>query len=262
MTDTLLTCDIEKITADIIKDYYGDICFYDFPIDIRKIAEEYLKLNIIYDNLSDDGRVLGVTAYQSTQIKLRRNGKFDIVPLPEKTALIEEELLRGKNNIGRHRFTVAHECSHQILYRLFRNQVEYSFRIIEEGKAYTARQIGQAANWSERKANELAAALLMPVPMLKELTYNFSLNEIKVYGGDKMIPKDKKTFSAAADFTGVSRQALLIRLKQFKFLDMRPISEYPKITGLTIHKEDEEDDENIHRGCDFPRNPRQDTKIA
>ena len=70
--------EIERTAERIIQEYYGSEAFGTFPIDIDKIATDFLNLNLQYEKLSDDGNIFEVNLstfmvlhYTYTNLKLR-----------------------------------------------------------------------------------------------------------------------------------------------------------------------------------------------
>ena len=223
--------EIERIAEDIWIDYHGANLLWINPIDICAMVSEYFNLTLKYERLSDTGAVMGLTAYRSTNVKLRRNGKVEVLPLPQGTVLVEDWLRRDESQRGRLRFTVAHECAHQIIFRMCDTEAALHFRRWCAGSdAHSMYHLDRAAYWSERKANELAAALLMPIPLMEFLAEAFDLRGVKVYGEYLLAPKERQAFARAAYHVGVSKQALMIRLKQLGI-----IAHYPEIHNIPGH---------------------------
>ena len=77
------------------------------------------------------------------------------------------------------------------------------------------------------QADRLAAVILMPEGTVKKALLDFHKGTpVSVYG-DNVIPgEDKKTIHKMAACLGVSYTALLIRLKELRLLDYRPLPEY------------------------------------
>jgi Zn-dependent peptidase ImmA (M78 family) len=107
--------------------------------------------------------------------------------------LIESTLLDNPRSVGRLRFTIAHELSHNILHK----------PIFKGTKAMAAYQKSDKRNKDriEFQANYLASAFLMPAPSLK-LAYNQSRFE-----KCDVVAKLAKMFE-------VSKEAMRIRLKE------------------------------------------------
>lgn len=64
---------------------------------------------------------------------------------------------------GKRRFTLAHECAHQILFQLETDeQKEACRKLYAERRAYSLRDLKSNEDWNEWQANALGAAILMP----------------------------------------------------------------------------------------------------
>ena len=114
--------DIEHISAAVTHDFLSTVPAAEqkYAVDIDALAKEYLGLDVSYRTLSEDGSVLGVTAYSDTAYTCKLNGEGIVVPLKRSHILIDRRLLgfyEPKKN-RRRRFTLAHECAHQILFQL------------------------------------------------------------------------------------------------------------------------------------------------
>lgn len=77
----------------------------------------------------------------------------------------------------------------------------------------------EAHNWIEWQADSIASSLLMPQALISQSLFRFSFGE-KVEMLNKVFrPKEYQRFCDMADYLGVSKQALAIRLKQLGRLD-------------------------------------------
>ena len=86
------------------------------PID--QFASQYLGLNVSFAKLSSDGNLCGVTAYSDTEYIVETDGITKTIPLKRNQVLLDLSFIeRASKLCGKRRFTLAHECAHQILYR-------------------------------------------------------------------------------------------------------------------------------------------------
>lgn len=84
--------------------------------------------------------------------------------------LLERSFLRRylperekQKNAHQRRFTLAHECAHQILFRLESEPVKNSLRSrYRHQQTYACRDLKSKEDWNEWQADTLGAALLMP----------------------------------------------------------------------------------------------------
>jgi Zn-dependent peptidase ImmA (M78 family) len=169
--------------------------------------------------------VLGVTAYQETNVVLNPKEPDRKIYINANVVLLDYSLDHPRM-IGRRNFTLAHECSHQAIYLLEPYVSRISCRTAD--RTYFAPGSESAANsWSEWQANTLAASLLMPKNLIDCLFYLFHTEEkIKIYKGDFMYRDSYNVLNSMANYLGVSRSALLIRLKQLDRVDMHSYREY------------------------------------
>ena len=163
--------DIEHISAAVTHDFLSTVPAAEqkYAVDIDALAKEYLGLDVSYRTLSEDGSVLGVTAYSDTAYTCKLNGEGIVVPLKRSHILIDRRLLgfyEPKKN-RRRRFTLAHEGAHQILFQLEAPEVQAACRSKYRAVAYSLRELKSHEDWNEWQANALGAALLMPEDRLK-----------------------------------------------------------------------------------------------
>ena len=64
---------------------------------------------------------------------------------------------------GKRRFTLAHECAHQILFQMETDKIREACRRKYSARAaYSLRELKTREDWNEWQANVLGAAILMP----------------------------------------------------------------------------------------------------
>ncbi|MFP3152928.1 ImmA/IrrE family metallo-endopeptidase [Lachnospiraceae bacterium ZAX-1] len=223
MNEILAPSDIERIAETLVRDFYKHGYPEFAPIDIERFATEYCGFALKYEKLSDSGRVLGVTSCRDTSLKLPRNGNMDIVMLPKKTLLIEQSLSENSRLRGRQRFSIAHECAHQLLFDIQKHKVQLCYRsYFNSENQHTLAQIKKLNAPDEYNANQLGAALLMPYGLMELVMYRFHPQGRLMLYGDYMTKTDKRMLCDIAAFLGVSKQALTIRLKELNMVDIRP----------------------------------------
>ena len=113
----------EHIAAGVAKDFCCAIHAGEkkYEINIDRLAKAYLGLEVSYRTLSDDGSVLGVTAYRDAEYAVNAGHVMKIIPLKSNQVLLDRSLAVFSDNVAgtrRRRFTLAHECAHQILFQL------------------------------------------------------------------------------------------------------------------------------------------------
>ncbi|MCD8334946.1 MAG: recombinase family protein [Clostridiales bacterium] len=129
------------------------------------MAKEYLNLNVTFANLSQDGSILGLTTYADTQFEFIQTGCSRILPLKRNQIVLDSSFIQPGNvrrMCGRRRFTLAHECAHQILFQLEKDESKPTHRrAYAERRVHTPRSLKTHEDWNEWQANALGAAILI-----------------------------------------------------------------------------------------------------
>jgi len=192
------------------------------PVNIEDFALKYLGLHVQYRPLSNDGSVLGLTAYRDVQVNLTYTDRSVVVSVSEDSIWLDD-ILRHKR---RGRFTIAHECGHQIIARVDECRTGVSFRkAIEPGKLYSPRELKSANDWCEWQANALGAALLMPRMEIHKRLRGFRPVKFTAYGS-RFAPIEYRRIKDLAYNFNVSMTAMILRLKELEYIDCKPESEY------------------------------------
>ena len=237
---------IEEIAAAVTKDF--NLFFFGYganeerkmpqvtPID--QFASKYLRLTVSFEKLSLDGSLCGLTAYEDTEYAISENGVVRTIPLRKNQVLLDSSFITPgnvKKLCGKRRFTLAHECAHQLLFQLESDeQKEVCRKQYSERRAYSLRDLKSNEDWNEWQANALGAAILMPQQEIDLAMWRFSADRnIKNYGG-WLLQRDRMAVDMMCGTFGVSKSALLIRLRHLGYLDDLPYSEY--IDPLEVRK--------------------------
>ncbi len=209
--------DIDKIAGAVLR-RFGHTGKDLEPTDVRRLAAESLGFGVEYATLSDDGSVLGLTAFAPTSCMIWHDGKPRLLNIPAGLILVDESLCH-RDCAGRERFTIAHECGHQILHgtdfaRTFQAPVS-----IDAAESFVARRTLVTTNdWLEWQANTLAAALLMPQHQMPQAVREFAGKERIVAEHGCITYSESRSINEIAEFYSVSFSALTIRLKQLGLL--------------------------------------------
>ena len=85
---------IEHIAAGVAKDFCNAIPAGEkkYEINIDRLAKAYLGLEVSYRMLSDDGSVLGVTAYRDAEYAVNAGDVMKIIPLKSNQVLLDRSL--------------------------------------------------------------------------------------------------------------------------------------------------------------------------
>lgn len=173
-------------------------------VEPETLARELLGLRVEYRRLSRDGSVLGLTAAGPVGVPVAEGGGFVYYYLDGNTILLDSAFLSPWANGGRRRFTLMHEVSHQLLAR--RSGRREASRLLRGGEDSPG----------ERRANALAAALLMPVPLLRRSLALYGLTGCPAVPDRRLDPETWRRCAALAEALGVSRRALDLRLRSLR----------------------------------------------
>lgn len=233
--------DIERIAARVTNDYKRLPRFWGRAvehIDPEILACELCGLRLDYFHLSRDGLTLGMTSDGRVEVPVfGENGEPILYFLDGATILIEKDLKDASEQRGRYNFTLMHETSHQILYRLFQPRAKpVHHRVI----SYR----GQAPqypieDWSEWQADCLASALLLPADLVWAALQRFGLKTGIPILNKVFRPNEYEKFCEMAQFLGASKQALAIRLKRLGWLKKEYLSDPYALVDVV--KEDDEE---------------------
>ena len=137
--------------------------------------------------------------------------------LDGKTILIEKDLLYLSSGLGRHNFTVAHECAHHIMKMLYPAYYggRTAARECREHRLYARSDDWDREEW---QMDFVASTLLMPRDLLER---NMALAGCP--GGIPVLnpvwrKEDYGRFAGLSRMMGVSEQALAFRLQQLGLL--------------------------------------------
>jgi Predicted Zn peptidase len=208
--------DIENIGDSVIEDYTNQNDIKNqLPVDIERFARSYLGLNIEYQKLSDNGKILGLTSYMGVVLELSFSDGSSFLSVPEDTILLDTQFTILRNQ-RRKRFTIAHECAHQILARIEENI----------NNEISCRRLYTSEDWVEWQANSLGAVLLIPrLALFAELNRDIAPFKPTIYG-DRLNTMDYKRVKRLSDKFGVSVSAMKIRLKELGCMIVKPEDEF------------------------------------
>jgi hypothetical protein len=207
-----------------------------FPrTDIDRLAEQYLHLSVCYTKLSNDGTLLGLTAYDATDVQVELENHWqEIIHLEQDTVLLERRFLRQypkaaeKERLSQQRvFTLAHECGHQIIYRIAcpetRKRLQNQY---VPQQRYDCRDLKTKEDWNEWQANTLGAALLMPKVHIDRYFAQYQHGGPLISYGGRYATRERVALECLTSFFGVSRRMMEIRLKHLGYLETLPRWQY------------------------------------
>ncbi len=186
---------LETIANRVLKEYDPALLNGEpKPIPIEAIAKKKYGIELEYQHIRNDGRILGLTIFKSGFHGIYDMDKreYILVDFDRGTIILDATLLEMESD-GRMRFTLAHELAHWILHK--EQQRQY-------GDVATHLSSGDSDNHEEHEADVLASLLLMPKGRLKVAFFRLGQG----LGRAEKIAKMAEIFE-------VSKQAMSIRLK-------------------------------------------------
>ena len=215
---------IENTSADeMSKEFLPDL-----TNRIRRMRAQLLSIPIVYETFAepDPGRI----GFFSDGIRpiwvMRGNQKVQVL-YPAGTAVIENYLQRP-SEIGKKRFTIAHEGAHFVIAKHIPAQTNAAFHSEFDGEmTYTQDMLHEMMSINEAFTNRAAACFLMPLFLVLRVLKKYNGgNKIVAYDGYVMAQDQKIIVQKLADATGVNYSPLFTRLKELNLIDLHPIDEY------------------------------------
>ena len=229
---------IDEIGAAITKDF-NKFFFHDdttprtrfaraTPID--QLAENYLGLSVSFARLSTDGSICGLTCYADAEYVIEGSDGRRTMTLKRNQVLLDSSFIefgQERKLCGKRRFTLAHECAHQILFQMEMDDTKERHRkAYAERRAFSLRDLKTKEDWNEWQANVLGAALLMPQEEVDRAMWFFGQGRKLTNYEGRFIYADNLALTSFCDVLGVSRTAAIIRLRQLGYLEDRSFSEF------------------------------------
>ena len=213
--------DIEQIAAHVIDQYKRNclpekrLCYAVDPLELTQM----LGLKVVFRHLSDDGTVLGMTSPDEVCVTIFDDSMEEMMfYLDGSTILIEKNLNQHPSAVGRRNFTIAHECAHQLIYRMFPDVYGTSCRLFCDYRR-NAKPKKQIEDWEEWQADAMAASLLLPVDAIKDAMFICGLGEKMKVLSRKYSENNYIRFCDMANLLGASRSALSFRMEQLDLLE-------------------------------------------
>ena len=226
----LSAIDLERIAFQTLQKFDQSLLSEPQALNIDRFAEQYLRLNLDFIELSNNQSILGIMVFSESPVPV-----FDpeinmpkIINVSTGTAIIERTLLDDHNQ-NRTRFTIAHECAHWLLHRPK-----------TKSQPLVCRTVGcsEPKNWQEWQADNLASALLMPAVAVNTFMKKYvrdnreSMKMMYQMFGDRYAKtKREQIIRIAAATFAVSEQAAELRLTRLHYL--KPKQEpQPDVSGF------------------------------
>lgn len=229
---------IEEIAAAVTKDF--NEFFYGNNVEdprrmargtpIDQFAKDYLGMNVSFARLSSDGSICGLTAYADTEYIIEELGIKRTIPLRKNQILLDVGFIQcgqAHKLCGKRRFTLAHECAHQILFQMESEATQSAYaKKYSARRAYSLRDLKTREDWNEWQANVLGAAILMPQNEIDLAMWYFAGGKRLVNYEGVFAYRDKLSLSMLCQQFAVSKSAAVIRLRQLGYIEDRPYREY------------------------------------
>ena len=229
---------LEQMTEPITRVYFQSTPRSDGllpPVDMTDLAERILRLRVQYFRLCDNGTILGLTAFAEFDLEFDLvDGTTECLHLRGNDIVIDSALqTTGKR--GRRNFTVGHEAAHHILYRRFPNE----YGPVCHRQAYILyRSTRDQHNRAEWQADSMASTLLMPRALVFDCMRYFGLGTRIEVLNRIFRSEEFDKFVQMANYMGVSKQALCIRLKQLNLLGKEYLASPYDL--VNVYKDDDE----------------------
>lgn len=212
---------IERIAEVVLKHYkvmYVPTQHICYTVDATQLAR-MLGFRIEYVHITADGSILGQTSSGSVWTSIYDSNMNRIYfELDGSTILVEKRLLNDPSMEGRKNFTIAHEIAHQIINRLHPEMYDTQNRTFCDYRR-SNKPKKEITDWREWQADALAAALLLPIEVIKDSMFVFGLGEKMKVLSRKYSSTKFELFCEMADYLQVSRTALSYRMEQLGLLD-------------------------------------------
>lgn len=221
--------EIENLCEAMIKDFMKRKHYTNAQcVDIEAFVTEYLGIPIVYEMFAepDPGRI-GFLSDGVRKIWVMRGNQKVQVLYPAGTAVIENYLQRP-SEIGKKRFTIAHEGAHFVIAKHIPAQTIAAFHSEFDGEmTYTQDMLREMMTINEAFTNRAAACFLMPLFLVSRVLKQYNGGKkIVAYDGYVMSQGQKMIVQKMADAVGVNYSPLFTRLKELNLIDLHPIDEY------------------------------------
>lgn len=220
---------IEEMADAIMLDFnvffYGDTAESrkPHPTHIDQFARDYLGMNVRIERLCSDASICGITAYSDTELETEINGYKVSLPIKQNEILLDISFVQPgqvQKLCGKRRFTLAHECAHQLLYQIESDENKSACRRrYNDKKSYTAKELKSKEDWNEWQANVLGAAILMPRRDVSILAESMLGDRKIIVAFDRCSEYDASIIRNLSEFFHASPMAVKIRLQRLGYLE-------------------------------------------
>jgi Zn-dependent peptidase ImmA (M78 family) len=230
--------EMDILAEALVGDYKPELLKEAQPIDYEHFLQFYLEADLLFDNITADGSILGLTSFDIGQITIydMENHCGKEIDVVEGTIILDKHLL-SVDKAGRLRFTALHEGSHWWCHKdvYAKNRTQGTYFAVNNHPAvksrtnsldnFVFRKSAISKDWMEYQAEYMASALAMPktpfIVTAEKILSGLGIPDGKIITG---VDKDcdffaKLIFPALiAKAFGVSRKAAEIKLWNFGFI--------------------------------------------
>lgn len=221
----------ENEATEFLEKYYPLALQEPVSVPIRRIAEN-MGLSIMEESLlSSELDVFGLVVFEDGNIK-DKNKNIVIRNAKRGTVLIDPRVYYERT-LGTVNFTIAHECFHWHRHQPYHALMKMLGANDELGKIIQC-SIGsnlkdsekwKAIDWMEWQANGVAPHILMPTSTAKiKVTELIEKYQIHFDGTDGY--RIEEMISALADFYGLSKQAVKMRIREMGYAKIDGVFTY------------------------------------
>ena len=172
--------------------------------------------------------LLGLFA-TNTEYQIEVDGSQRSIFLKTNDVVLDKSFIEPANIrklCGKRRFTLAHECAHQILFQLDSDDRKIACHKRPEVRGNGSRVLRTQEDWNEWQANTLGAAILMPQSEVDRAMWFINSRKPLTCYGWRFYNKDQVKIDTFCGVFGVSRSAAAIRLEQLGYLNRKKDYEY------------------------------------
>jgi Zn-dependent peptidase ImmA (M78 family) len=217
--------EIDEIAENFIRDFCPGAMRTPMKIDIDSFAQNYLGLKQDFQYLSHNGVYLGMTVFNDTDKVVIFNPETweaDYISVEARTIIIDNNLLE-ENQEHRYRYTMGHECGHDIYHTQYFGYAPDQMSFLEEREPMIRCRIvntngnKKPAVWDDKstmewQANYMSSALLMPKSMVNKIVKEEDMLRNKVFKSLNL-SSDELTIIRISRTFNVSEEAARYRLQ-------------------------------------------------
>jgi hypothetical protein len=202
--------ELEELGEAYARDYQPSMFADAEPFQVESFATDYLKLEVEYQWLSNNGCYLGVAILGDRQTVVLYDPETDR-PFRREYGLGTVLLDASLQELSRDttlRFTLLHECAHQVLHRPYfqrhRDAVACRSAVLS-GLIRDPEKAWTNVDWLEWQANYLASCILMPLGAVRTCVRENELDESYRYRIKRGMPESNAFRMAAFELAPMFR---------------------------------------------------------